>query len=185
MVNAAKSTMCGRMFKLKSITAATMEYVRGYEFPAPSGKSHGAPSHWGTDVRWNLDTKVPRRWIGTGGPLAGPARSPELTALDSLICGYVKNDVVPLQIQSLFYIEERIKQAVEDVSIESLEKSWKIMNSRVHHILRVNSEHFDQEIIWIKFVEMLVCNTYWNLEKMRSYLIQRFFELLKDVLHTL
>ena len=42
----------------------------------------GCPSHYGVDVRRFLDQTYPNRWIGRGGPVHWPARSPDLTPLD-------------------------------------------------------------------------------------------------------
>jgi len=42
----------------------------------------GAPPHNARCVRRTLNEKFSRRWIGRGGPLSWPARSPDLTPLD-------------------------------------------------------------------------------------------------------
>ena len=39
----------------------------------------GAPTHWGRSVRDWLDTKFGGKWMGRGGPVSWPARSPDLT----------------------------------------------------------------------------------------------------------
>ena len=39
----------------------------------------GAPVHFHHDVITWLDTKFDNRWIGRGGPIPWPARSPDLT----------------------------------------------------------------------------------------------------------
>lgn len=42
----------------------------------------GAPAHFYRRVRNRLNRVYPRRWIGRGGPVAWPPRSPDLTSLD-------------------------------------------------------------------------------------------------------
>ena len=42
----------------------------------------GAPPHWGLHVRASLDEEFPNRWIGRGGPIPWPPRSPDVTPLD-------------------------------------------------------------------------------------------------------
>jgi hypothetical protein len=42
----------------------------------------GAPAHYGEDVRHWLYATYPVRWIGRGGPIAWPPRSPDLTPMD-------------------------------------------------------------------------------------------------------
>lgn len=45
----------------------------------------GAPPHYGKKVRELLETTFPNRWIGRGGPIGWPARSPDLTWLDFFV----------------------------------------------------------------------------------------------------
>ena len=42
----------------------------------------GAPSHYATIVRNNLDENLTGRWIGRRGPIERPACSPDLTVCD-------------------------------------------------------------------------------------------------------
>ncbi|KAJ4440129.1 hypothetical protein ANN_08267 [Periplaneta americana] len=49
----------------------------------------GAPPHFGRHVRNHLNATFPDRWIGRGGPVTWPPRSPDLTALDSFLWGDV------------------------------------------------------------------------------------------------
>ncbi|EZA54928.1 hypothetical protein X777_05346, partial [Ooceraea biroi] len=44
----------------------------------------GAPAHFSRQVREVLDAHFPDRWIGRGGPIIWPARSPDLNVLDFL-----------------------------------------------------------------------------------------------------
>ena len=47
----------------------------------------GAPAHFALDVREYLDNVFPNRWIGRGGPVQWPPRSPDLTPMDFFIWG--------------------------------------------------------------------------------------------------
>ena len=47
----------------------------------------GAPAHITVDVRHFLDATYPQRWIGRGGPVIWPARSPDLNPLDFFFGG--------------------------------------------------------------------------------------------------
>jgi hypothetical protein len=42
--------------------------------------------HYGEDVQQWLNATNPGRWIGRGGPIAWPPRSPDLTPMD-FSCG--------------------------------------------------------------------------------------------------
>ena len=49
----------------------------------------GAPTHFALDVRKYLNV-FPNRWIGMGGPVQWPPRSPDLTPMDFFIWGEMK-----------------------------------------------------------------------------------------------
>lgn len=53
----------------------------------------GAPAHFQLNVRRHLDDEYGHRWIGRGGPVQWPARSPDLTPLDFHLWGRVKTIV--------------------------------------------------------------------------------------------
>lgn len=50
----------------------------------------GAPAHFALPVRHYLNEIFPNRWIGRGGPVHWPARSPDLTPLDYFLWGHLK-----------------------------------------------------------------------------------------------
>lgn len=51
----------------------------------------GAPAHFGREVRAHLNQAFPDRWIGRGGPVSWPPRSPDLTSLDFFLWGTLKS----------------------------------------------------------------------------------------------
>lgn len=53
----------------------------------------GAPAHYSRSVKDYLNNRFGSRWIGRGGSVSWPARSPDLTPLDFFLWGYVKNEV--------------------------------------------------------------------------------------------
>ncbi|KAJ4442849.1 hypothetical protein ANN_04442 [Periplaneta americana] len=50
----------------------------------------GAPAHFSRTARRYLDRRFPDRWIGRGGPIAWPPRSPDLNPLDFYLWGHLK-----------------------------------------------------------------------------------------------
>ncbi|GFX27942.1 uncharacterized protein TNCV_3083631 [Trichonephila clavipes] len=52
-----------------------------------------APAHFSADVRSILDTAYPGRWIGRGGSVNWPVRSPDLSCLDFFLWGHMKSIV--------------------------------------------------------------------------------------------
>eukprot|EP00731_Ephydatia_muelleri_P036869 Em0342g2a len=53
----------------------------------------GAPAHYLRGVRDWLNETFGTKWIGRGGPLESPARSPDLTPMDFWLWGYLKENV--------------------------------------------------------------------------------------------
>ncbi|EZA55465.1 hypothetical protein X777_04746, partial [Ooceraea biroi] len=45
----------------------------------------GAPVHFCREVRDTLNARYPDRWMGCGGPIIWPARSPDLNVLDFFV----------------------------------------------------------------------------------------------------
>ena len=50
----------------------------------------GAPPHYTIRVREFLNEIFPNRWLGRGGPVVWPPRSPDLTPLDYYLWGHMK-----------------------------------------------------------------------------------------------
>jgi hypothetical protein len=53
----------------------------------------GAPPRYHRDVHKCLKTVFPGRWIGRAAPIPWPSRSPDLTALEFLLWGFVEGGV--------------------------------------------------------------------------------------------
>ena len=60
----------------------------------------GAPAHFDRNVRNHLNVTYPNRWIGRGGPVPWPARSPDLTPLDYFLWGSMKSLVYATPVTS-------------------------------------------------------------------------------------
>lgn len=64
-------------------------------------QNDGAPCHFARIVREHLDERFRGRWIGRGGPIAWPPRSPDLNPVDFFVWGYYKE---------LVYLRQRNQQ---------------------------------------------------------------------------
>ena len=60
----------------------------------------GAPPHYTIRVRELLNELFPNRWLGRGGPVAWPPRSPDLTPLDYYLWGHMKTLVYETKVDS-------------------------------------------------------------------------------------
>lgn len=68
----------------------------------------GAPAHFHLRVRQQLTRVFHERWIGRGGPIPWPARSPELNPLDFWLWGHLKTLVYAVPINDVDTLRERV-----------------------------------------------------------------------------
>jgi hypothetical protein len=73
----------------------------------------GAPPHFHNEMRSYLDERLRNCWIGRGGPMEWPPRSPDLTPMGLFLWGFVKNNV-----------KTRIRQACANTDQEILHNVW-------------------------------------------------------------
>lgn len=83
----------------------------------------GAPPHYAHIVRNFLDAKYPDRWIGRGGPVAWPARSPNLTSPDFYLWGFLKNVVFAEEPTTPDDMRQRIRDACAAIPRDVLLKT--------------------------------------------------------------
>jgi hypothetical protein len=75
----------------------------------------GAPPHYTWHVRDYLHESFPNRWLGRGGPVAWPPRSPDLTPLDYYLWGHMKMLVYESKVYSWAVLRDRIFGAAEHI----------------------------------------------------------------------
>ncbi|KAJ4445681.1 hypothetical protein ANN_12365, partial [Periplaneta americana] len=75
----------------------------------------GAPAHFSRTARRYLERRFPDRWIGRGGPIAWPPRSPDLNPLDFYLWGHLKSLVYSSPVPDLKSLRNRIEACSEDI----------------------------------------------------------------------
>ncbi|KAJ4435786.1 hypothetical protein ANN_18405 [Periplaneta americana] len=75
----------------------------------------GAPAHFSHTARRYLDRRFPDRWIGRGGPIAWPPRSPDLNPLDFYLWRHLKSLVYSSPVPDLESLRNRIVACSEDI----------------------------------------------------------------------
>jgi len=73
----------------------------------------GAPPHCTRHVRDYLNEFFPNRWLGRGGPVAWPPRSPDLTPFDYFLWGDMMAFVYETKVDSRAALRDRIFAAAE------------------------------------------------------------------------
>lgn len=75
----------------------------------------GAPAHFCREVRELLNDTYPNHWIGRGGPIAWPPRSPDLTSLDFFLWGHLKSLVYETPVENHQDLVARIVVAADKI----------------------------------------------------------------------
>lgn len=104
----------------------------------------GAPAHFSARTRQFLNERFPDRWIGRGGPIAWPPRSPDLNPLDYCLWGLIKEFVYKDPPNSLEALEVKIVEATATVTPEIVRAAIGQLVQRCRLCLRENGGHFEQ-----------------------------------------
>jgi len=103
----------------------------------------GAPPHWSLDVRQCLDDHFPQRWIGRGGPIQWPPRSPDITPCDFFLWGFIKGLVYKSKMHSVAELKEKINAAFLQVTNQMLAKTWMELDHRLDVVRATNGGHVE------------------------------------------
>lgn len=103
----------------------------------------GAPAHYAQQVRAELDNTYGNRWIGRGGPVRWPPRSPDLTKLDFFLWGYVKDLVYKERPTTEENMRQRIINAFATITPAMLGDVDRSLQVRINKCLQQNGRHFE------------------------------------------
>ena len=81
------------LYMLKEVVWPIFKVLFEDDVPHMYYQQDGAPAHYLRGVRDWLNETFGTKWIGRGGPLEWPARSPDLTPIDFWLWGYLKEKV--------------------------------------------------------------------------------------------
>jgi len=91
----------------------------------------GAPPHFSCFVTDVLNERFPDAWIGRGGPVPWPPRSPDLSPLDFFLWRYIKNTVYAEKIRNIQHLQDRNTSAIETVTRDVIQKTWQEIEFRL------------------------------------------------------
>lgn len=106
----------------------------------------GAPPHFNATVRQWLNENYPE-WIGRGGTVAWPARSPDLTPMDFFVWGFFKQEVYSTPVNSEEELRGRIGLAAQRLREKlSFKVTVGAMRKRARACVRKEGRHFENEL---------------------------------------
>lgn len=103
----------------------------------------GAPPHFALPVREFLNQEFEDRWIGRGGPISWPPRSPDLTEMDFFFWGHIKQIVYQSPATTAEDMRQRIIEAFGTISIESLRAVHRSFLARLQMCVEQNGGHIE------------------------------------------
>ena len=101
----------------------------------------GAPPHWGRSVRDWLDETFPGTWIGRGGPIPWPPRSPDLTPPDFYLWGYLKSKVYARTPETIPQLKKIIEEEMRAIPLEQIQRSCRAVHRRLHKCIKAGGGH--------------------------------------------
>ncbi|XP_070518829.1 uncharacterized protein [Cardiocondyla obscurior] len=104
----------------------------------------GAPAHWSRGLRRLLDARFRDRWIGRGGPIIWPPRSPDLTPLDYFLWGHIKNLVEPQRNGTINEVREAIVAAFATITPHMVHQATQDVVRRARLCVQQRGGHFEQ-----------------------------------------
>ncbi|KAG8228356.1 hypothetical protein J437_LFUL006807 [Ladona fulva] len=82
-------------------------------------------------------------WIGRGGPIAWPPRSPDITPLDFFFWGFVKDRVYATKADDIPMLRCRITDAIATVTEDMLRRTWQEIEYRLNILRATNGSHVE------------------------------------------
>lgn len=109
----------------------------------------GCPAHYRGSVRAWLNDNYPNKWIGRGGPIPWPARSPDLTPMDFYVWGHMKSLVYDQMtpIENVDVLRQKIIDAADEMRrhlTTSVVKSN--LRKRMRICVRNRGDHIEHEL---------------------------------------
>lgn len=108
----------------------------------------GAPPHFSLEARavLNRPNYFPGRWIGRGGPIPWPPRSPDLNPLDFFVWGHISALVYHRPVNNVVELRARIDRAFDDT--RAMPGVFRRTNAsfyrRIEGCIMANGAHFEQ-----------------------------------------
>jgi hypothetical protein len=107
-----------------------------HKFKSSWFQQDGAPPHWSLAVRAFLNENFPNRWIGRGGALTWPARSPDLAPPDFFLWGHIKNNVYKRRPKNVQELKAFIVHECDNITVEQLENVMSAFHERLNRCVQ-------------------------------------------------
>lgn len=103
----------------------------------------GAPAHYSRQVREFLNIAFPQRWIGRGGEIQWPPRSPDLSPNDFSYWGFMKTKVFSGELENIDQLKRTIIQVSQTFTPQMVNSVLNNFYNRLGYCLAVNGSIFE------------------------------------------
>lgn len=109
----------------------------------------GAPPHFFLQARDWLNLQYGGRWIGRGGPVEWPPRSPDLTPPDFFLWGYIKDQLSAAQQhpENIQQLRESIVEVCHSITPDMIAQVWQNFDERLRHCVAAEGRHFENVVL--------------------------------------
>lgn len=106
----------------------------------------GATAHTAKKSMSLLRERFPNRMISKYATVAWPPRSPDLTAPDFFLWGFVKNEIYRTPVKSIKELKTRIRKCIKSISLQTLQGVMRSVEARCKECLRRQGGHLENVI---------------------------------------
>lgn len=103
----------------------------------------GCPAHCTTDVVSCLNEFFPNSWIGRGGPINWPARSPDISPNDFFLWGHLKSKIYGQRHLSVDSLKNKIVEECRKVTARQLANMRRNFYDRLGFCLAIDGRQFE------------------------------------------
>lgn len=105
----------------------------------------GAPAHYASIVREYLNKELRGRWIGRGGSIEWPPRSPDLSLNDFWLWGDIRNRLYSSpRPRNLTELRSRLEHLLQSISVQTIARAYESFIRRCNMCVEVEGGHFEQ-----------------------------------------
>ncbi|XP_070528257.1 uncharacterized protein [Cardiocondyla obscurior] len=104
----------------------------------------GAPPHFSRRARKVLDRNFADRWMGRGGPISWPVRSPDMNVLDYFVWGYIKAQIENVRERTREEVRDAIIAAFGTITPNMAQNATQQIVRRADLCLQAQGRHFEQ-----------------------------------------
>lgn len=103
----------------------------------------GAPAHYALLVQNFLNNNYGNCWIGRGGPITWPPRSPDMTPLDYFLWGYIKCKAYEVEPTTPENMQQRIHTIIREIDENFILRAILSLRRRLDMCIQKQGHHFE------------------------------------------